>query len=163
MKRRARGASLAEIEAIYRKRVASLRRTAGAIVGDREASFDIVQDAFASAVTSRASFRGDSSIETWVARMVTNAAYSYVRRAPRVDLLQVVERANSESASTVDRVREAVSQLPERQRLVLFLRYYGDLDYDAIAEIVGVSSGTVGATLSAARRSLRSQLEEVLT
>jgi len=51
--------------------------------------------------------------------------------------------------------------LPERQRLVVFLRYYADLDYSAIAEALEISPGTVAATLNSARASLRSVLEEV--
>ena len=43
---------------------------------------------------------------------------------------------------------EAISRLPERERLVLFLRYYADLDYRTIAEALEISGGTVGATLS---------------
>jgi DNA-directed RNA polymerase specialized sigma24 family protein len=59
-----------------------------------------------------------------------------------------------------DPVRAAVAALPERQRLTLFLRYYADLDYDAIAATVGVAPGTVGATLNAAHAALRSSLKE---
>ena len=48
--------------------------------------------------------------------------------------------------------------LTERQREVLFLHYYADLDYTTIAQALGISSGTVGATLSAARQTLRGAL-----
>jgi RNA polymerase sigma factor (sigma-70 family) len=58
-------------------------------------------------------------------------------------------------------VRAAVEQLPERQRLVLFLRYYADLDYRAIAEAVSIGEGTVAATLHAAHGRLRQMLSEV--
>jgi RNA polymerase sigma factor (sigma-70 family) len=58
-------------------------------------------------------------------------------------------------------VRAAVEQLPERQRLVLFLRYYADLDYRTIAGAVAISEGTVAATLNAAHGRLRQLLSEV--
>ena len=48
--------------------------------------------------------------------------------------------------------------LPDRQRLALFLRYYADLDYEAIADALGVTPGTVAATLHAAHRTLRRKL-----
>ena len=51
--------------------------------------------------------------------------------------------------------------LTERQREIVFLHYYADLDYSAIAEALEISAGTVGATLNAARRTLRQALEEV--
>jgi RNA polymerase sigma factor (sigma-70 family) len=57
-------------------------------------------------------------------------------------------------------VREAIEQLPERQRLVLFLRVYADLDYRSIAEAVGIKEGTVAATLNAAHQRLRELLSE---
>jgi RNA polymerase sigma factor (sigma-70 family) len=58
-----------------------------------------------------------------------------------------------------DPVRAAVAALPERQRLALFLRYYADLDYAAIAAILEIKEGTVGATLHAAHAALRAALE----
>ena len=51
--------------------------------------------------------------------------------------------------------------LTDRQREIVFLHYYADLDYAAIAEALAISPGTVGATLNAARHTLRSALEEV--
>ena len=57
-------------------------------------------------------------------------------------------------------MRAALALLPERQRLILFLHYYADLDYQTIAEAIDVSTGTVGATLHTARASLRRMLEE---
>ncbi len=58
-------------------------------------------------------------------------------------------------------VRAALAALPERQRLALFLRYYADLDYAGIAEALGVSRGTVSATLHAAHSNMQTQLTEV--
>ena len=58
-------------------------------------------------------------------------------------------------------VRAWIAALPERQRLAVYLRYYADLDYRAIASALDVEVGTVSATLSAAHRALRRSLEEV--
>ena len=57
-------------------------------------------------------------------------------------------------------LRELIASLPERQRHVLFLRYYADLDYQAIADVLDLRIGTVGATLNKAHFALRRQLEE---
>jgi DNA-directed RNA polymerase specialized sigma24 family protein len=54
-----------------------------------------------------------------------------------------------------------VAGLPERQRLAVFLRYYADLDYRAIADALEIEVGTVGATLAAAHRAIRRALSEV--
>jgi RNA polymerase sigma factor (sigma-70 family) len=58
-------------------------------------------------------------------------------------------------------LRGLVGDLPERQRLALFLRYYADLDYREIARILGTEVGTVGATLNKAHAALRKRLVEV--
>ena len=52
-------------------------------------------------------------------------------------------------------------RFPERQRQMVFLRYYAGLDYATIAEALEVSAGTVAATLSSARSALRHVFEEV--
>jgi RNA polymerase sigma factor (sigma-70 family) len=58
-------------------------------------------------------------------------------------------------------VRALIAALPERQRLAVFLRYYADLDYRTIGEVLEVETGTVSATLAAAHRSLRGSMEGV--
>jgi len=60
-------------------------------------------------------------------------------------------------------LRAVLALLPERQRTAVFLRYYADLDYAAIGEALGISTGSVSATLSAAHATLRNRLEEVRT
>jgi len=60
-------------------------------------------------------------------------------------------------------LRVALARLPERQRTAVFLRYYADLDYAAIGGALGISTGTVAATLNQAHTALRRRLEEVRT
>src|SRR6266513_2447953 len=74
------GADLAEIEAVYRCRLAELQRVATAITGSREAGRDVVQDAFARAVHRRAQFRREGSLEGWIWRIVVTCARDGVRR-----------------------------------------------------------------------------------
>jgi RNA polymerase sigma-70 factor, ECF subfamily len=157
------GVSLAEIEALYRARLAAFRRVARGILGDDEASRDAVQEAFASAVRNRGAFRGEGALEGWVWRLVVNAALMHRRAAAARPSVSSAgdERAANGRAQPDPRLRAAVAGLPERQRLVLFLCYFADLDYTTIAEALEIRPGTVAATLNAARRSLRSALEEV--
>jgi RNA polymerase sigma factor (sigma-70 family) len=157
MRRLRSGASLEEIERVYRARWAEFVRLAGAICGDRELGRDAVQDAFAAAVRSRRAYRGDGPVEAWLWRAVVNRARSARREppGPRPD-------ASSENGYADDAgLRALLAELPERQRLVLFLRYYADLDYRTIAGTLGIAPGTVGATLTAARAALNRLLQEV--
>jgi RNA polymerase sigma-70 factor (ECF subfamily) len=141
-----------ELEALYRERLPEFTRAAAAIAGDTESGRDAVQDAFAKALRKRRRFRGDANLEAWVWRIVVNAARDAARRRRRKlsTPLPVDVRA--------DELGLPLELLTERQREVLFLHYYADLDYTTIAHALGISAGTVGATLSAARETLRGAL-----
>lgn len=153
-----RGASVSDLELLYRQSFDRFVRVAAGILRDEERAADAVQEAFATAVRRRRRFRGDGPLEAWLWRIVVNSARRTAVRKPPGGFPE--EWSDDAPAALVD-VRAAVAGLPERQRLALFLRYYADLDYDAIATALGVSVGTVGATLNAARANLRGLLEEV--
>jgi RNA polymerase sigma factor (sigma-70 family) len=145
---------LEDLEALYRLRLPEFRRVATAIAGDRELGCDAVQEAFARAVRKRRSFRGRGTLEAWVWRIVVNAARDARRRRPAL--------AEPREAATNGRARVLpLDLLTQRQREIVFLHYYADLDYAAIAEALEISPGTVGATLNAARKTLRRAFEEV--
>jgi RNA polymerase sigma-70 factor (ECF subfamily) len=152
---------LDEIEAIYRANVSEMRRVARAILGDPEAAYDAVQDGFVRAVRHRANYRGECSLEGWVWGCVMNAIRETSRtlgkhRQP-LDGREPGGLAVPPHQDEV--VRVALRRLSERQRLVLFLRHYADLDYSEIGAALGIATGTVGATLHAARAAVRSALE----
>jgi RNA polymerase sigma-70 factor (ECF subfamily) len=160
------GASLAALEQLYRDRLDELCSVAAAILRSREAARDVVQDAFAHAIRQRATFRGDGTLEAWVWRLVVNAARTARRRRNAVPTGDEVVRSNGHApvdvSGDVADVELAVSLLPERQRVALFLRYYADLDYGTIGEVLGMKPGTVAATLHAAHAALRNSLQEVV-
>ena len=150
---------LDELEELYRSRFEVFARVAGSVTGDSDRARDVVQEAFATAVRKRGSFRGEGPLEAWVWRIVLNAARSDVRRGiPAVESWEPAA-ANGHPERDVE-LRVALARLPERQRTAVFLRYYADLDYAAIGEALGIRTGTVAATLSAARAALRSRLKE---
>jgi RNA polymerase sigma-70 factor (ECF subfamily) len=156
-----KGADVAEIEAIYRARLADFRRVAAAIVGDTERGNDAVQEAFGKALRKRKSFRSDGSLEAWLWRLVVNQARDDLRAARRGPV-PVLLSANGNTTHEDARLAAAIAALPERQRLAVFLRYYADLDYAAIAEALAVKAGTVAASLSAAHENLRKTLQEAV-
>jgi RNA polymerase sigma-70 factor, ECF subfamily len=145
---------LDQLEELYRSRLPEFRRVAAGIAGDRELGCDAVQEAFASAVRKRRTFRGNGTLEAWVWRIVVNAARDVRRRRPA--LAEPYEASSNGHGPVVP-----LDLLTDRQREIVFLHYYADLDYGAIAEALEISPGTVGATLNAARQTLRSALEEV--
>lgn len=160
-----RGASLEQIEALYRGRFERFATVACAVTGSQAAARDAVQDAFASAVRRRGQFRGDGSLEAWLWRAVVNEARSQQRRRRSRERLEqravALESATETRQGSETAVDAFVASLPERQRLVVFLRYYADLTHEQIADALGIRPGTVAATLNAAHARLRPLLAEV--
>jgi RNA polymerase sigma-70 factor (ECF subfamily) len=154
-----RDPQLDAIESLYAERFSRFLRVTRAIVGDRERALEAVQDGFADAIRSRARFRGDGPLEAWVWRAVVNAA----RKAALKPLVEAGFEVDPEAEAppAQPEVAPLIAALPERQRLVVFLRYYADLDYRSIARALEVEVGTVGATLAAAHAAMRRALEEV--
>ena len=154
-----RGATPAQLEALYRARFGDFVRVATAICRDAEGGHDAVQSAFVSALRHRRSFRGDAPLEGWVWRIVVNEAKRAVRAPTSFDALS--ENGNGHASDDPHGVRACIAALPERQREAVFLRYFADLDYRTIAAALDIEVGTVSATLGAAHRSLRKNLQEV--
>lgn len=158
------GAELAAIEHVYRSRYDRFCRLTLMVVGDPLAAADVVQEAFARAVKSRASFRGDCPLEAWLWRIAVNVAHEYARRPRReladLEALEGVEAEAGPGAGGAGAVRAQIARLPERQRTALFLRYYADLDYESIGKVMGIAPGTVAATLNRAHVALRDVLGE---
>lgn len=152
-----------EFEALYRERLPDFVRVAAAIAGDRGRGAEAVQEAFARAIRSRDTFRGDAPLEAWVWRIVVNAARA-ARREPEVELFGDIESVSEPAGGreSAREVKEWIAALPERQRFAIFLRYFADLDYAAIAVALGVEVGTVSATLAAAHKTLRQSLKEAV-
>jgi RNA polymerase sigma factor (sigma-70 family) len=151
------------IEEVYRAQYGRFVRTAGAIAGSRERGADAVHDAFVAAVRDASRLPEGSGLAAWLWRAVVNAARDARRSEARraglgLDAYRVDVASNG--AGEQDELRRLVAALPERQRLTLFLRYYADLDYASIAEVLGVAPGTVAATLHAAHAALRPKLEQ---
>jgi len=147
------------IEALYRERYGRFRDVVTTITGDRESAHDVVQESFARALRKRRSFRGEGPLEAWVWRITLRTAREQAGRRPGVSLngalpAELVEPQRDPALA------EALRTLPPKRRLIVFLRYFADLSYEQIAELCGVSEGTVGATLAQARASLEQQLRE---
>jgi RNA polymerase sigma-70 factor, ECF subfamily len=153
---------LLELEELYRERWAAFARVAISLAGSVDLGKEAVQEGFARAIEQREDFRGECPLEAWVWRIVVNTAKTAGLRATREEPGTTV---GAEEAPTNGHRPSEVAlwmrNLPERQRVAVFLRYWADLDYRAIAEVLEIEVGTVSATLSAAHQSLRRSVQEV--
>src|SRR5207248_7675658 len=142
-----------DIEAVYRRRYGRFLRVA-AILRDEQLAEEAVHDAFVRALRHRGGFGERGALEAWLWRIVVNEARRRRSMEQRVPLLPLRTRGDSPApAATTNGHRDSgpleaiVAALPERQRLVLFLRHYADLDYEAIATALGIKAGKVAANL----------------
>jgi RNA polymerase sigma factor (sigma-70 family) len=157
------GATLTEIEAVYRRRGRDFFRLALARTGDSAIAQDAVQEGFARAIRGRARLRNTGALEPWIGRCVLNAAHDAAERHRHAEHFEESLEATQLAEIPDPAVRLAVRALPPRQRDALFLRFYLDFDYATIAETLGIEVGTVSATLHAARHALAHTLREVAT
>jgi RNA polymerase sigma-70 factor (ECF subfamily) len=148
-----------EIESLYRAEFGQFERVARAITGNRDSALEAVQEGFADALRRSGQWEGRGPLEGWVWRCVVNRARK-ARRRPLLEPQVDEQRADGDHDQTELVVRLAA--LPERQRLVVFLRYFADLDYREIAEALEIETGTVSATLHAAHSNLRTGYREAL-
>jgi RNA polymerase sigma factor (sigma-70 family) len=133
-------------------------------VGDRDTAQDLVAEAFARAWASWSTVSAHPAPAAWVVRTALNAGVSRWRRrrreVPVADLAVVADRPAGDAAGggLDPRITAALSRLPERQRQVVALRLFLDLDTEHTARVLGVAPGTVQAHLGRAMASLRSEL-----
>jgi RNA polymerase sigma-70 factor (ECF subfamily) len=148
----------AEIEHLYRERFVGFRNAVATVTGDYESARDAVQEGFARALRSRTQFHGAGSLEGWVWRIVFRVALEQRRDDRRIPLGEV--EADFVEPQRDPALAKALSELPPRRRLIVFLRYFADLDYATIAEVCEIEEGTVAATLAQARQALAAILDE---
>jgi RNA polymerase sigma-70 factor, ECF subfamily len=128
--------------------------------GDESAAKDVTQEVFVKAFRGVRTFREDARFTTWLYRLVTNACVDELRRHRRLvfmgDVPQHLHPAThqSEPAEFDREVKTALARLSPKLRMVILLRYFEDLSYDEIAEVLGVTSGTVASRLNRAHRAL---------
>jgi RNA polymerase sigma-70 factor (sigma-E family) len=131
-----------------------------ASVGDRELAEDLVAEAFTRAWSSWRKVRAHPAPKAWVVRTALNTSVSWWRRrrweVPVDDIPQLAGPAHTGGVD--DALVAAIRGLPARQREVIVLRVFFDLDTAATAELLGVAIGTVGAHLHRGLAALRAQI-----
>jgi RNA polymerase sigma-70 factor, ECF subfamily len=149
------------------------------LLNDPDDACDVVQEVFLKVFRNVGSFRAESSLKTWVYRIAVNEAYNHRRwfarhRRPEVGLEQESEAGTSYHDRLPDPakspydvalgqeervlIEEALTRLNPKFRICVVLRDIEDLSYDEIAEIEGISLGTVKSRILRGREALRRTL-----
>ncbi len=137
---------------------------ARSIVLNHEEAHDALQNSFVKIWKGLTKFKGDSKIYTWTYRIVTNQSLDQLRKLKThtTTHLESVNEALSDPYFNGDDVHKnlllVVEELPEKQRLVFKMKYFQDLTFAEIAEIIGGSEGGLKANYHHAVKKLKEKI-----
>ncbi len=163
------------LEELFRRYRGLAYRVTYRLLGNEADALDAVQEGFVKALTHLGGFEGRSSFKTWLLRVVTNAALDLGRERGRREALSLdacttpdgeppALVTDDDPARGMERadlrrlLNEALAKLPEAQRRTFVLHTDGELTYREVAEVLGISIGTVMSRLFFARKKLRAYL-----
>jgi RNA polymerase sigma-70 factor (ECF subfamily) len=163
------------LDELFRRYRQPAYRVGFRLLGNEADALDAVQEGFVKALTHLHGFQGRSSFKTWLLRVVSNAALDLGRQRGRRETLSLEAAGNGEAAHarllTADEsglgleradlrrlLDAALAKLPEPQRQTFVLHVDADLSYREVAEVLGISIGTVMSRLYYARQKLRAFL-----
>ena len=133
-------------------------------------ALDLTQDIFIIVLEALPSFRQESKFSTWLYRIATNETLTFLaaKRMKNINSLDEVEdvllqnlKADSyfNGDETQLQLQKAILALPEKQRLVFNMRFYDDLKYEEMSEVLGTSVGALKASYHHATK----KIEQILT
>lgn len=120
---------------------------------------DIVQSVYLRLMTNRPRFRSADHERAWLIRTAVNLCLDYGKSAFRRTSVPLNEEMVTAPPQAASEVLDAVRQLPERDRYVVYLYYYEGLSTKEIAHLLGERTGTITSRLSRARKKLKSLLK----
>lgn len=156
-----------EMARLIEPQIPALRRFAYALLRDREAADDLVQDTLERAVAGWSRRRADGDVRAWLFAIERNVFLQEARRRGRagahvgMEALDAIPAPGTDQAAALGArdVLAGLDALPEDQRSVLLLVAVEDLSYAEAAAILGIPIGTVMSRLSRARDRLREYME----
>lgn len=131
---------------------------------------DVVQNVFIKAWTNLHNFRGEAKLSTWLFKIAVNESINFLNKEKRREQVSGDEEDDSiylknlEADSYFDgdslqkEFQVAIAKLPEKQRLVFNMRYYEEMKYEEMSEILGTSVGALKASYHHAVKKLTEQL-----
>lgn len=157
-------------EEVVRRTYRHVYTQAFRLVGDRQEAEDVSQEAYLRVFRGISSFRGEAQFETWLYRIVANAAMSHLRRRRRFgDLMSesddgqpiepVADVTLAEGTVERDSLQRALATLPLPMRVAVVLKDVYGLSCEEIGRELGASEGAVKVRLHRARKRLKESLE----
>lgn len=127
------------------------------MVIDHDDADDLTQEVFIKVWKNLAGFRQDAQLYTWLYRIATNECLNFLKAKKRRFFLplhdlgaELAGKIDENAAFTGDEIQlklqKALLKLPDKQRLVFNMRYYDELTYEEISQILGTSVGALKAS-----------------
>ncbi|MDE6809687.1 MAG: RNA polymerase sigma factor [Muribaculaceae bacterium] len=124
------------------------------LVQSHDDANDILQNTFLKAWTSLDGFRGEARLSTWLYKIALNESLTHLSRErkkagvsiddPEASIINTIEAdENVDGGRLAKELRKAVAMLPEKQQIVFNMKYYDDMKYEQISEILGTSVGAL--------------------
>ena len=141
------------------------------LVLDHEQANDLLQNTLVKAWRYLPDFRGDSKLFTWLYKIATNETLNHLRKQ-KIRSMFSLEDYTEKLASKIDddpsfngdelqrELHKAIQRLPEKQRLVFNMRYFDELKYEEISEILGTSVGALKASYHHAYTKIKEELQK---
>ena len=167
---RARAGDEAAFRVLYDRNVDRIYRLVYRMAGSDDMARDFTQDAFLRAWERLDQFRGDAAFSTWLHSIAVSVALNGLRKVDRhrkrerslEDAAHVAPTTRRLEPDAVERLREAVDELPEMYRTVFLMHDLEGFSHGEIAEALGVAEGTSKARLFRARAKLRESLGDAM-
>ncbi len=137
---------------------------------DHDDSNDVVQNVFLKVWQNISKFRGDSKLYTWLYRIATNEALSFLKKKqkrffiPLVDVeANLSEKIESDHFFKGDEIQKklqkVILKLPEKQRVIFNLRYFDEMKYEDMSQILNTSTGALKASYHIAAKKVEEFLK----
>ena len=134
---------------------------------------DLLQEIFVKVWSSLPTFRGESQLYTWIYRIATNESLNFlqkqkIRAALRFEDItsklddKIDDDTGVDGNEAQKALMKAVSRLPSKQKTVFIMRWFDDLSYEDISEILGTSVGALKASYHFAQEKIRAEIEKYL-
>lgn len=141
------------------------------MVQSHEDTNDLLQNVFLKAWTSLENFRGDARLSTWLYKIAINEALTHLEKERKrlnislddeeARLIHTIEDdTNIDGDELRKELRKAIALLPEKQRLVFNMRYYDDMKYEQMSEILGTSVGALKSSYHLAVKKIEQYFSE---
>lgn len=140
------------------------------LIPDENTAKDVLQDTFIKVYQNFSQFKGNSRLYTWLYRIASNEALQYLKKNSRFQKVEgdvdvyLENQMADEKLKNADEIQkllqEAINKLTEKQRLVFTLRYYDDLSYEEIGQILEMSVGTLKTNYHYAKEKIEQYILE---